>query len=96
MNELTKNIIVILCSIVGALIAVSGSSRTSKKDTQEDTRSTTRLESKLDYVSKGVDDIKLDMRDQARQINDVAERVTRVEESTKSAHKRLDELEIKK
>jgi len=93
MNEVTKSFIIIICSIVGALIAVSGSSRTSKKDSREDTRANTRLESKVDYVSKGVDDIKLDMRDQGRQINDVAERVTRIEEATKSAHKRIDELE---
>jgi len=96
MSEVTRSIIVIACSIIGTLIAVGGLTRTSKKDTQEDTRSNTRLESKVDYVSKGVDDIKLDMRDQGRQINDVSERVTRAEESVKSAHKRIDELESKK
>jgi len=93
MSEITKGIITIACSVVGALIAVEGMFRYSKKDTKAETRSNTIIETKLDYVSKGIDDIKLDMRDQGRQINDVTERVARVEESCKSAHKRIDELE---
>ena len=68
MSELTKSIIVIVCSVLGALIVVKGSIRIYKKDIQEDTRVNTRLESKVDYVSKGVDDIKLDMRDQGNKL----------------------------
>jgi len=93
MSELSRNALVMVCTIIGTILAINGFSRTTKKDTQESTKANTRLESKVDYVLNGVNDIKLDMRDQGRQINDVSERVTRVEESSKSAHKRIDELE---
>ena len=104
MAELIRNIIVGLCSMIGTVIAIKGSVLLSKNDVKEkkdkdkaqiiaETKSNTTLETKMDNVLKGIDDIKLDNRDQCRQLNAMAERVTRVEESTKSAHKRIDELE---
>lgn len=53
----------------------------------------TALKSDVDYIKRGIDDIKVDMRVQATKIEDIDRRVTRVEESTKSAHHRLDTLE---
>lgn len=53
----------------------------------------TALKSDVDYIKRGVDDIKVDMRVQAAKIEDIDRRVTRCEESTKSAHKRIDTLE---
>ncbi len=47
----------------------------------------------MDYIARGVDDIKLDLKDQARKIESQNERLIRVEESAKSAHKRLDKVE---
>lgn len=88
MNEIS---IALLCSLFGTLIGIAGYIRLSKKDIQEDTSSSTRLETKLDYVSKGVDDIRLDIRDQGRKIEGMNDRLIRCEESTKSAHHRLDE-----
>ena len=93
MNELAKSIIVICCSMIGAVMVIKNSAITTKKDAKAETRSNTILETKLDYVSKGIDDIKLDMRDQSRQINSIDVRVAKTEESCKSAHKRIDELE---
>lgn len=96
MFEIAKSVLLICCSVIGAVIVIKNSNLTTKKDAKAETRSNTILETKLDYVVKGIDDIKLDSRDQGRQINDVSERVTRVEESCKSAHKRIDEIESKK
>jgi len=93
MSELVKSIVIVCCSVIGAVMVVKNSILVTKKDAKAETRSNTILETKLDYVVKGIDDIKLDSRDQARQINDVSERVVRIEESAKSAHKRIDELE---
>ncbi|WP_461206940.1 hypothetical protein [Clostridium sp. DL1XJH146] len=83
----------VICTILGTLLGLSGFWRNSKNDIKDDSRQFTRVESKLDYVSKGVDDIRLDIKAQDRKISDVVERVVRVEESTKSAHHRLDEIE---
>jgi hypothetical protein len=49
----------------------------------------------LNYISRGVDDIKLDIKDQNRKISSLVERVAKVEESTKSAHHRIDDIEDK-
>ncbi|MDU3535750.1 MAG: hypothetical protein E7F55_11905, partial [Clostridium perfringens] len=90
-----------LCStLIGAGLGILGFTRTKKRDTREDTREAqveatkqTLVETKLDYISKGIDDIRLDIKVQDRKIQDVIERVIRVEESTKSAHKRIDSIE---
>ncbi|WP_150112247.1 hypothetical protein [Clostridium hydrogeniformans] len=57
------------------------------------TKSNAYLSTRLDYISKGVDDIRLDIKAQDRQIADMNSRLIRVEESSKSAHKRIDTIE---
>jgi len=44
-------------------------------------------------VSSGVIDIRADFRSQGATIQSLAERVTRVEESAKQAHKRIDRID---
>ncbi len=90
MEELT---IGILCSVVGTILGVIAALNYAKKDTKEETQCTTRLESKIDYAARGIDDIKLDNKEQSRQLNSMNDRLIVVEESTKSAHKRIDKLE---
>ena len=90
MGELTLGI---LCSVVGTILGVIAALNYAKKDTKEETQCTTRLESKIDYAARGIDDIKLDNKEQSRQLNSMNDRLIVVEESTKSAHKRIDKLE---
>ena len=67
------------------------------KSIREDTVQDTVLATKLDYISKGVDDIRLDFKAQAREIQDIKMDIVKLKESSKSAHHRLDGLEeIKK
>ncbi|HEY5563936.1 MAG TPA: hypothetical protein VIK72_19645 [Clostridiaceae bacterium] len=63
-----------------------------KAETMCETKSSSIIETKLDYISKGMDDIKLDNREHSRQINSMDTRLCTVEGSTKSAHKRIDEI----
>lgn len=100
MQDSTIALIGLCCTIIGAVIGILGYQRTKKKDNREDTREAqanatkqTLVETKLDYLIKGVDDIRLDIKAQDRKIQETIERVTRVEESAKSAHKRIDSLE---
>ncbi|AGK97421.1 hypothetical protein [Clostridium pasteurianum] len=83
----------LLCTVTGAIVGILSVFNYMKKGVQEDASCNTRLETKLDYIGKDVSDIKLDFRSQATKISLIEERVTRVEESAKSAHKRLDGIE---
>lgn len=100
MKDSTIALVGLCCTLIGAVLGILGFTRTKNRDTREDTREAqaeaakqTLVETKLDYISKGVDDIRLDIKAQDRKIQDVVERVTRLEESTKSAHKRIDSIE---
>lgn len=83
----------LVCTVIGAIVGILGVFNYVKKDTKEDSACNTRMETKLDYIGKDVSDIKLDFRSQATKIGIIEERVTRVEESTKSAHHRIDGIE---
>lgn len=77
-------------SIIGGAIVIK---RTLKNDIKSESNTQTELKMQLNYISRGVDDIKLDMKAQDRRINEVIERVAKLEESTKSAHHRIDTFE---
>jgi hypothetical protein len=47
------------------------------------------LSTDVEYIKHGVDDVRFELKDQVRRFDALPERVTRVEESTKQAHKRL-------
>lgn len=100
MNEIS---IALVCSLIGTILGILGYARLTKKDTKDEVKediiktkenvtSSVRMEAKLDYVSNGVDSIRLDMKEQGRRIDGINERLIRTEESTKSAHHRIDEL----
>ncbi|PJH64069.1 hypothetical protein, partial [Salmonella enterica] len=61
-----------------------------KEDIEKDATKNAVIETKLDGISNGVDNIRVDLRANERQIGALGERVTRNEESTKQAHKRID------
>lgn len=82
----------LLCTVVGIVIAYISYRQGTNKSIREDASEHTAVTAKLDYVIRGIDDIRLDVKDQGRRLDSTIERVTRVEESTKSAHKRLDDL----
>lgn len=85
--------IALICTLVGAVLSYLGFQRNRGHDIRADTREETETRTKLDYISKGVDDIRIDIKAQQRDIQALKERVIKCEESTKSAHKRIDGLE---
>ena len=89
-----------LSAFISALGILSGifigwwtRSRTVKQDVQEDARAGALLRADLEYIRRGVEDIKIVQQAQNLRYNELSERVTRVEESSKQAHKRIDRLE---
>ncbi|MBJ8025932.1 hypothetical protein, partial [Bacillus cereus] len=63
------------------------------KSIKADGQQSAEVKAELGYIRKGVDDIRIDLKASEKQMVALGERVTRVEESTKQAHKRLDTLE---
>ncbi|MEI4618490.1 hypothetical protein [Bacillus cereus] len=63
------------------------------KSIKADGQQSAEVKAELGYIRKGVDDIRIDLKASEKQMVALGERVTRVEESTKQAHKRLDTIE---
>ncbi|GAB3801032.1 hypothetical protein [Virgibacillus kimchii] len=90
----------VLLSVAGVVIAYLGyqankqrnEAKTQKNIKDEASREAV-IETKLDNISNGVDNIRIDLRANERQVGALGERLTRVEESSKQAHKRLDSLD---
>lgn len=64
-----------------------------KKCSKDEGTKSGEIQADIGYIKKGVDDIRIDIKTQEKVVNNLAERVTRVEESTKQAHKRLDRVD---
>ena len=83
----------LICAVLGAYISYLAFQRNKTKDIKEEAKNGASINTKLDYIQKGVDDIRIDIKSQELKINGVIERLVKVEESCKSAHKRIDKIE---
>lgn len=86
----------VVCTIVGAAVSYLGYrlnyNNDLKKDSASDAANQSIIAIKLDYISKGVDDIRLEIKAQDKRINALSLKISKIEESIKSAHKRINEL----
>lgn len=85
-------IISIATAVSGILLGWLGRARAIRQDAAKDAETGATLQTDVEYIKRGVDDIRVDMRLQSQRMDGISERVTRVEESTKQAHKRIDRL----
>ena len=81
-----------ILSAAAVLIALVGLIFTSRRDTRQDAAGSARLEAKLDNISGGVEDIRVEMRGMRGRIDTLSERLSAVESSCKSAHHRLEQM----
>lgn len=79
-----------VCSICFGYL---GYKRGLQKDSSENGRETGALKADMEYIKRRVDDVLLEQKDTNKSINTLAERVSKVEESAKQAHKRIDRIE---
>lgn len=96
MDYVTITAIGVTFTGLGVLITYLTLRKNSDGNLKADAEKDGELKTRLDYIGKGVDDIRLDIRAQDRTLSTIAERVIRVEESTKSAHRRIDTIEENK
>ena len=78
--------------ISGVLFGYVGYQKGFKQESLQEGEEDGTLKADTRYIIRRVDDILLEQKDTNKSINLLAERVTRVEESAKQAHKRLDKL----
>jgi chromosome segregation ATPase len=83
----------IVIAILGLVVSYQAYQLNKTKDVKTDTQESAELKAELGYIRKGVDDIRIDLKANERQMIALGERITRVEESSKQAHKRIDNLE---
>lgn len=79
----------IVCTLGGFLLGILGYSRLKNKDAEGDGY----IKAKLESISNGVDSVRVDMKAQDKKFEGVFDRLARVEESSKQAHKRIDNIE---
>lgn len=85
--------ITVAAAVSGIVLGWLGRSRTINQDIAQQASTDALQRADVEYIKRGVDDIRLEQKAQGKRIDELSERVTRVEESAKQAHKRLDRLD---
>lgn len=97
MNTITLNDVL---PYISMLIAALAFFRNTKNDNKAEIVSITTVTNKLDTIQDGIREIKADFKEQMKEqkadILELRDRMNDVENSCKSAHKRLDSMELKK
>jgi peptidoglycan hydrolase CwlO-like protein len=78
-----------VCSVAFGYVGYQQGIKNACKDEGQESG---ELKADIKYIKSGIDDIKIDLKVQEKRVNELSERVTRVEESTRQAHKRIDEI----
>lgn len=88
--------ITILVSVISVAFAIyfglKSNRRSDVKEIEERAANNAKVNMKLDTISVAVNDIKYDITATRNEVKDLRERVVSVEQSTKSAHHRLDDF----
>ena len=88
--------VTLLISAVSVAFAIffglKSNRRSDVKDIEERAANNAKVNMKLDTISVAVNDIKYDITATRNEVKDLRERVVSVEQSTKSAHHRLDDF----
>lgn len=85
-------VIAVAAGVSGILLGWMGRSKTIRQDIEQRASEDAIQKKDIEYIKRGVDDIRDAQKDQGKKIDELSERLTRVEESAKQAHKRLDRI----
>lgn len=64
----------LICTAIGVIVSYATFQRNKSKDIQADSREEAETRTKLDYISKGVDDIRIDIKAQQIDIQELKEK----------------------
>lgn len=83
-------LIAVVGTVIGAILGISGRWAESKRRAEDQAKGQAKLEMMVETVNVGVTSVQTDVRDISRQQNEFNTRLTAVEESSKSAHHRIN------
>ena len=76
----------------GIYSSIASIKRHNKSDNKKESEQMTMMIVKLEGISEGINEIKSELRREKEEIKQITERLIVVEQSVKSAHKRLNEI----
>jgi len=90
-----ETIISLAVAVAALLFTAFSFKRTKFQDNSANATERATMTADIRYIRSSVDDIKLENKSIQRDIRGMSERLVKVEESTKSAHNRIDEIQKK-
>lgn len=88
----TGTIISLVIAACALLFTALSFKRTSNQDTSEAAAERATFAANLQYIRSGIDEIRVENRVIKTDIVELKTKIVEIEQSTKSAHKRLDDL----
>lgn len=80
----------------GVFIGMTNAKRSERNEIKSDTSSLTTVIVKLESIGVGITEIKTEMNNVKEEQKESRERIIKVEESAKQAHKRLDSIDARR
>ena len=84
--------VAVIVSLGALAVSIIGLLMNGRKESRADAAGSARIETKLDSIGTGVEDIRVEIRTIRSRVDALAERVSAVEASCRSAHQRLDDI----
>ena len=84
--------ITLATAVSGILLGWTGRAKSYKEEIAQEAGADASLTKDVSYIKRDVDQLQQLLRMQNQRLEEMAERTTRVDESVKHAHKRLDRL----
>lgn len=82
----------VLIALIGCIVGLAGWLRNHDTDNERETSNMTTVIVKLENIRGSISDLKLDLKRTAEDLQSIDRRLTVVEESTKQAHIRINEI----
>ena len=82
----------VLIALIGCIVGLAGWLRNHDSDNEKETSNMTTVIVKLENIRGSISDLKLDLKRTAEDLQSIDRRLTVVEESTKQAHIRINEI----
>lgn len=95
MDQVNVSTLLSILSAVVSIIAIINFWKTSKKENEQSGSKAGALQSDLAYIKNLLNDVKAEVKGINERIEENTERIAKVEESVRQAHKRLTQLENK-